>query len=614
MHRAARSPALPVRLFVVWLMCVAGVGYSWAAEPIQLIGGERVALAWVNVGEAYRQLIGALKNILTPEGAAMKKDLEAVLHVAFANFAASRAKSQQAGCKANLRMIQSAIEMYNMDSRQPFPSEPLDLGLLKEKKYLKSVPLCPNGGKYLAEGDLAKDGEIVCSVHGSVKSPAQPPTADAVPPVDLEQVVRAVLDFDTQGLLRPTGGLWIAVDAKDGAGAFLEADLQPGKLVEFLKKNLPAPLPPAETATDQEMTWKFPWPDRPGAFITLHLTPTGILLNALRDERTGTIDAFWQDFLAAARDPRSDLLLEVAAKPIVARIHGAKGNAATAACATNLRVLLAATEMYNLDHPTMLTCLQIPPLLEGKYLKEKPVCPAGGSYSSEGDLTKDGVIRCSVHGSMADLKTVEVEEKNPLKKVLPALQRVRLVLGRQECRLAAAFDPGTAVTDLKGMLDQQLGIFKPLIDKAIYDQAQNLPEDKKAQVKAIREFVTGIQPYADGPWLGVTAPAMPGNSAVILPAVTGILAAIAIPNFRKARDHARERACQANMRVIMGALEMYEMDTGKKPNCLDFQALKGTNILPNEPKCPDGGTYSATPAPDGNGFSIRCTVHGVLSH
>ncbi|NLI79436.1 MAG: hypothetical protein GX442_23695 [Candidatus Riflebacteria bacterium] len=614
MHRPACSFAFPVRLFVVWLMCVAGAGRCGAAEPVWLTGGERVALAWMNVGEAYRQLLGTLKTLLTPEGAAMKKDFEAVLRTAFSNFTAGRGKAQQAGCMANLRMITGAIEMYNMDHQQPFPADHLDLGMLKEQKYFKTVPLCPNGGKYSAEGDLARNGEIVCSVHGSVKNPARIPTADDVPPVELEPVVRAFLDFDAQGLLRPTGGLWIAIDAKDGAGAFLEADLQPGKLVEFLKKALPAPLPPAETATDREVTWKFPWPNRPGAFITLQLSPTGVLLNALRDERTGTVDAFWQDFLAAARDPRSDLLLEVAAKPLVARLHGAKGNAATAACATNLRVLLAATEMYNLDHPTMLNCLQIPPLIEGNYLKEKPVCPAGGSYGSEGDLTRDGVIRCSVHGSMADLKTVEVEAKDPLTKALPALQRVRLVLGRQECRLAAAFAPGTAVTDLKGLLDQQLGIFKPLIDKGIYDQAQNLPEDKKAQVKAIREFVTGIQSYADGPWLGVTAPAMPGNSAVILPAVTGILAAIAIPNFRKARDNARERACQANMRVIMGALEMYEMDTGKKPTCLDFQALKGSNLLPNEPKCPDGGTYSATPTPDGKGFSIRCTTHGELTH
>lgn len=47
---------------------------------------------------------------------------------------------------------------------------------------------------------------------------------------------------------------------------------------------------------------------------------------------------------------------------------------------------------------------------------------------------------------------------------------------------------------------------------------------------------------------------------MIVIAIIGILAAIAIPNFRKAREQAREKACYANMRVILGAIEMYNMD------------------------------------------------------
>ena len=43
---------------------------------------------------------------------------------------------------------------------------------------------------------------------------------------------------------------------------------------------------------------------------------------------------------------------------------------------------------------------------------------------------------------------------------------------------------------------------------------------------------------------------------------TGFLpiAAIAVPNFRKAREQSREKACYANMRVLLGAIEMYNMD------------------------------------------------------
>lgn len=47
---------------------------------------------------------------------------------------------------------------------------------------------------------------------------------------------------------------------------------------------------------------------------------------------------------------------------------------------------------------------------------------------------------------------------------------------------------------------------------------------------------------------------------MIVIAIIGILAAIAVPNFRRARAQARQKACQANQRVLLGAVEMYNMD------------------------------------------------------
>ena len=47
---------------------------------------------------------------------------------------------------------------------------------------------------------------------------------------------------------------------------------------------------------------------------------------------------------------------------------------------------------------------------------------------------------------------------------------------------------------------------------------------------------------------------------MIVAAIIAVLVAIAIPNFRTARMQARDKACYANMRVIQGAVEMYNMD------------------------------------------------------
>ena len=50
---------------------------------------------------------------------------------------------------------------------------------------------------------------------------------------------------------------------------------------------------------------------------------------------------------------------------------------------------------------------------------------------------------------------------------------------------------------------------------------------------------------------------------MIVIAIIGVLAAIAVPNFRKARERANQRACYANQKTVAGALEMYNLDNNK---------------------------------------------------
>jgi competence protein ComGC len=81
----------------------------------------------------------------------------------------------------------------------------------------------------------------------------------------------------------------------------------------------------------------------------------------------------------------------------------ARGQAKTKACFANQRVLLGGTEMYNMDHPEMQKEMNdkfVETLVEKKYLRSAPTCPDGGNYISEGDLSGNGVIKCTVHGSV----------------------------------------------------------------------------------------------------------------------------------------------------------------------------------------------------------------------
>ena len=85
-----------------------------------------------------------------------------------------------------------------------------------------------------------------------------------------------------------------------------------------------------------------------------------------------------------------------------------------------------------------------------------------------------------------------------------------------------------------------------------------------------------------------------GIVGVVGIAVLGLLAAIAIPNFVKAREASQRNACIAYLRQIEGAKTAWELENKKTaadiPSASDLYGP--TKYLRDEPICPAGGTYS----------------------
>src|SRR3954452_23770633 len=77
---------------------------------------------------------------------------------------------------------------------------------------------------------------------------------------------------------------------------------------------------------------------------------------------------------------------------------------------------------------------------------------------------------------------------------------------------------------------------------------------------------------------------------MIVVLIIGILLAIAVPNFVRARNGSQARACQATMKQIMSATEQYLMDN-RSTTYPALSALTPTYIK-NPPACPTGGTYT----------------------
>ena len=79
---------------------------------------------------------------------------------------------------------------------------------------------------------------------------------------------------------------------------------------------------------------------------------------------------------------------------------------------------------------------------------------------------------------------------------------------------------------------------------------------------------------------------------MIVVAIIGLLAAIAIPNFVRARTQSQKNACINNLRQIDGAVQQWALETKAGPGatCPADSVILG--YLKSEVKCPAGGaTY-----------------------
>ena len=81
---------------------------------------------------------------------------------------------------------------------------------------------------------------------------------------------------------------------------------------------------------------------------------------------------------------------------------------------------------------------------------------------------------------------------------------------------------------------------------------------------------------------------------MIVVAIIGLLAAIAIPNFVKARTASQKNACIANLKQVEGAKATWALEEKKvSSNTPGDGDLFGTDkYIREKPNCPGGGTYT----------------------
>jgi prepilin-type N-terminal cleavage/methylation domain-containing protein len=85
---------------------------------------------------------------------------------------------------------------------------------------------------------------------------------------------------------------------------------------------------------------------------------------------------------------------------------------------------------------------------------------------------------------------------------------------------------------------------------------------------------------------------------MIVVAIIGLLAAIAIPNFVRARTTSQMNACINNLRQLDGAVQQWALENSKAASdavtLANCQPYLGRGTVGALPTCPAGGTYAVT--------------------
>lgn len=96
---------------------------------------------------------------------------------------------------------------------------------------------------------------------------------------------------------------------------------------------------------------------------------------------------------------------------------------------------------------------------------------------------------------------------------------------------------------------------------------------------------------------------------MIVVAIIGLLAVIAIPNFIKARETAQLNTCYNNMRLIDAAIEQWALEYKQASGATVTESEMGEYIRGGIPSCPVSTATYTIPAVRG---TVTCSEHGDL--
>lgn len=307
---------------------------------------------------------------------------------------------------------------------------------------------------------------------------------------------------------------------------------------------------------------------------------------------------------------KSIVIREVGGKKVITFTDEKKGKSVSAYFFNN--DLLIVGEMINLEK-----------LISGNLKMHENLESASGVMSNEFSLWLDTKV----------LKNILEKNSNPglapIFGMLGMFNGFALDIERNDLKMVFnCADKGTA-ENLKVFIEGQMAGYRMFLDSQMKNiqkpgkEANWLPNAFKylfshAMATMGKKSLDSTKLEVDANVVRLFSSMPPIADTLLSPttlAATGVIAAIAIPNFKKARNEAQKKACFANQRVLLGAVEMYNMDHPEMLQTLNsksFESLVKEGYIKYAPECPTRGEYLSEGDLCTATGQIKCSKHGAV--
>lgn len=310
--------------------------------------------------------------------------------------------------------------------------------------------------------------------------PASPPQ-EIFP--EWKELFTEVSGWCGKGFFQPAGPVWLTVDDANGLTLLLEGNIDLNRARESASKS--------SSWTTTEMNPEFGFglelPRRDG-FTTVKIATEkdALTVFSLPNSRDNAREEF-AFVTSLAKKPDTRFACEVSGLFLQKRyLSNSPAYTDARACAANMKTILEAVVRYGLGSPEKMKALDLS-ALSGAHLTEVPNCPAGGTYSSTGDLDGIGEVACSIHRTVKELKTASGTDAMAHPDLREFKRYRAMVTPDKSLFMAAISHPETR------------GRRKGRLEKAILAM-----KESGSTTKEFRTSLDALEIFEKGEWIGVS--------------------------------------------------------------------------------------------------------------